>query len=136
MPQSPTNIFRWCLLLILPTDISVSIVQRVLKYLLPMPQSSTASSSVIYHWKYKQNKFAGKVLAGNFFWHASLVYKTISVWFFLFLIELATKRGITDDQYSDGRIPLVVPSIKMLPMNCVSYTDRMHPLVKLFNSIV
>jgi len=42
------------------------------------------------------------------------------------------KRGITDDQYSNRRIP----SVKMLPMNCVSYTDGMNPSVKLFYGIV
>jgi hypothetical protein len=43
---------------------------------------------------------------------------------------------ITDDQYFDRQIPSVRPSVKILPTNCVSYTDRMHPLVKLFNGVV
>lgn len=42
------------------------------------------------------------------------------------------KRKITDDQYSDRRIP----SVKKLPINCMSYTDGMILSIKLFNSIV
>ena len=56
--------------------------------------------------------------------------------FFLFPIELATERGITDDQYSDGQISSVRSSGKILPMNCVSYTNRINLLVKLFNGVV
>jgi hypothetical protein len=44
--------------------------------------------------------------------------------------------GITDDQYSGRRIPSVMLSVKMLPMNCVSYTDGINLLVKLFNGVV
>jgi hypothetical protein len=98
-----------------------------------MPQSPTASPSVIYRWKYRRNMFVGKVLAGNFlFWHASLVGKTVDVWFVLFPIESATDSRITDDQNFDRRIP----SIKFLPTSCVSYTDRMNLSVKLFNDVV
>jgi hypothetical protein len=50
--------------------------------------------------------------------------------------EVATEMGITDDQYSDRHVPLVMLSVKMLPMNCVFYTNRMHPSVKLFNGVV
>ena len=59
------DIFCRCLPFILSTEISVGIVQRVLKYLLPMPQAPTASPSVIYLWKYRQNKSVGKVLTGK-----------------------------------------------------------------------
>jgi len=59
-------------------------VHRVLKYLLSMPQSPTDWPSVMYHWKYKRNKSAGKVLAGIFFWRASSVCKTVSVCLFFF----------------------------------------------------
>ena len=44
--------------------------------------------------------------------------------------------GITDDQYSDRLIPSARSSVKMLPTNCVSYTDGMHLSVKLFNGVV
>jgi len=43
---------------------------------------------------------------------------------------------ITDDQYSDRRILSVRPSIKILLMNCVSYTDGMRLSIKLFNGEV
>jgi hypothetical protein len=46
------------------------------------------------------------------------------------------ERGITDDQYSDRRIMSVMLSVKMLPMNFLSYTDGMNPSVKLFNGVV
>jgi hypothetical protein len=43
---------------------------------------------------------------------------------------------ITDDKYSDEQIPSVRPSVKILPTNCIPYTDRMNPCVKLFNGVV
>jgi len=55
---------------------------------------------------------------------------------FFFPAEVATKMGITDDQYSDRLIPSARPSVKMLLTNCVSYTDGMHPSVKLLNGVV
>jgi len=42
------------------------------------------------------------------------------------------EREITDDQYCDG----CILSVKILPMNCVSYIDKMNPSVKLFNGVV
>jgi hypothetical protein len=101
-----------------------------------MPQSPMASPSVIYHWKYRQNTFIGKVLEGKKNFSAFPVGKTVNVWFFLFPIELAMNRGITDDQNSNRQTPPVGLSVKILPMSCVSYTDEMNPLVKLFNGIV
>jgi hypothetical protein len=47
------DIFCRCLPFILPTEISVDIVQRVLKYLLPMSQAPMTSPSLIYLWKYR-----------------------------------------------------------------------------------
>ena len=49
-----------------------------------------------------------------------------------FPTEVAMERGITDDQYFDRRIL----SVKMLPTNCVPYTDGMNPSVKLFKGVV
>jgi len=46
------------------------------------------------------------------------------------------EQRITDDQYSGRRIPSVMPSVKMLPTNCVSYTNRMNPSIKLFNGVM
>lgn len=46
------------------------------------------------------------------------------------------KWEITDDQYFDVRIPLVRPSIKMLPMVCVPHTDGMNPSVKMFYGVM
>jgi len=59
-----------------------------------------------------------------------------SVVFFLFPTESVTEQGITDDHYSDGQIPSVRQSVKMLPMNCVPYTDGINPSVKQFNGVV
>jgi hypothetical protein len=44
------------------------------------------------------------------------VCKTVGVpsvgGFFLFATELATEKGVTDDYYTDGRVPLVMSSVK------------------------
>jgi hypothetical protein len=55
---------------------------------------------------------------------------------FFFPTEVATKIEITNDQYSNRRIPSVMLSVKNFPMNCVSYTDGINPSVKLFNGVV
>ena len=67
--------YRW--------NISVGNLQRVLKYLPPMPQSPMASPSVIYRLKYRRNTSISKVLARIFFWCTFPVGKTVSVWFFI-----------------------------------------------------
>jgi hypothetical protein len=59
-----------------------------------------------------------------------------SVFVFLFPTALEMEWKIIDDQYSDGRILLVRPSIKMLPTVCMPHTDGMNPSVKLFNGVV
>jgi hypothetical protein len=43
---------------------------------------------------------------------------------------------ITDDQYFDRRISSVMLSVKILLTNCVFYTDRINPSIKLFNGEV
>jgi hypothetical protein len=132
MPQSPTAhplvIYRWhC-----RQPISVGILQRVLKYLRPMPPSPTDWPSVIYRWKYRWNTSVNKVLAREIFYGcAFLVCKTVGVCFFLTNIPMEV--GITDDQYSDRHILSMRPSAKILPTNCVFYTDIIIPSVKLFN---
>jgi hypothetical protein len=52
------------------------------------------------------------------------------------VIELATKRGITDDYYTDGRVPSVSPSVIISPTEFIPVTDRISPSVKLFNGVV
>jgi hypothetical protein len=44
--------------------------------------------------------------------------------------------GITDNQYSDRLIISMMLSVKILLINCMSYTDRNNLSVKLFNGIV
>jgi len=63
-------------------------------------------------------------------------FSSLFGFFFFFSTEVATERGITDDQYSNRRILSVMPSVKMLPTNVLSYTDGMNPSVKLFNGVV
>jgi hypothetical protein len=99
-----------------------------------MPQSPTAIPSVI-----TIENTDGIILSVKFsreknFWRASPSVRPSVFGFFLFLIELATERGITDDQ--DGRIPSVMPLVRILPTNCMPYTDGMNPSVKLFNGVV
>ena len=55
-----------------------------------------------------------------------------SVGVFLFTIELATEMGVTDDYYTDGRVPSVIIS----PTEFITVTDRISPSVKLFNGVV
>ena len=64
------------------------------------------------------------------------VCKTVGGLLFLFVIELATKRGITDDYYTDGRVPSVSPSVIISPTEFIPVTDRISPSVKLFNGVV
>jgi hypothetical protein len=52
--------------------------------------------------------------------------------FFLFATDLATKMGVTDDWYTDGRGPSVIIS----SMNFIPVTDGISPSVKLFNGVV
>jgi len=140
MPQSPTNILRRCLPLQLPADISVGILQRVLKYLLPMPQSPTASPSVITVENTDGIIMSIKFLLEKKISARSPVCNTIGVpsvfGFFLFPTKLATEQGILYDQYSDRRILSVKLSVKILPMNSVSSTDGINSSVKLFNGVV
>jgi len=64
------------------------------------------------------------------------VCKTVGGWFFLFAIELATERGVTDDYYTDERVPSVKPSVIILPTKFIPVTDGISPSVKLFNGVV
>ena len=64
------------------------------------------------------------------------VCKTVGGLLFLFVIELAMKRGITDDYYTDGRVPSVSPSVIISPTEFIPVTDRISLSVKLFNGVV
>jgi hypothetical protein len=52
--------------------------------------------------------------------------------FFLFATELATKREVTDDYYTDGRVPSIIIS----PTEFIPVIDGISPSVKLFNGVV
>jgi len=56
--------------------------------------------------------------------------------FFLFATDLATKMGVTDDWYTDGRVPSVRPSVIISPTDFIPVTDGISPSVKLFNGVV
>ena len=60
------------------------------------------------------------------------VCKTVGGCFVLFATELATKRGVTDDYYTDNRVPSVIIS----PTELIPVTDGISPSVKLFNGVV
>ena len=98
--------------------------------------AATSRTCDNYHWKYRRNDFVSNVLAGNYFFLPRFAVWRPSVVGFLFSIESATEWGITDHQYYDKRIPSVRLSVKMLPTDCVPYTDRINPSVKLFNGVV
>jgi hypothetical protein len=57
---------------------------------------------------------------------------SVGGWFFLF----ATERRITDNYYTDGRIPSMKPSGIISPTEFMPITDRISPSVKLFNGVV
>jgi hypothetical protein len=59
------------------------------------------------------------------------VCKTVGGLFFLFATELVTEREITDDYYTDGRVPSVIIS----PTEFIPFTDGISPSVKLFKTI-
>jgi hypothetical protein len=44
--------------------------------------------------------------------------------------------GVTDDWYTDGRVPSVRPSICFSPTNFIVVTDGISPSVKLDNVVV
>jgi len=46
------------------------------------------------------------------------------------------ERGITDDYYTDGRVPSVRPSIIISPMEFIPVVDGISPSVKVFNGVV
>jgi hypothetical protein len=56
--------------------------------------------------------------------------------FFLFATDLATKKGVTDDWYTDGRVPSVMPSVIISPTDFIVVTDGISPSVKLVNGVV
>jgi hypothetical protein len=56
--------------------------------------------------------------------------------FFLFATKLVTEIGVTDDYYTDGRVPSVRPSVIISPTEFIPVTDKISPSVKLFNGVV
>ena len=44
--------------------------------------------------------------------------------------------GFTDDCYTDGRDPSVIPSVLFSPTDCIAVTDGSNPSVKLDNVVV
>jgi hypothetical protein len=67
------------------------------------------------------------------------VCKTVgvpSVGVFLFATDLATEMGVTDDWYTDGRVPSMRPSVIISPTDFIPITDGISLSVKLFNGVV
>jgi hypothetical protein len=71
-------------------------------------------------------------LRETFFWRARIRRWVV----FLFVTELATEMGFTDDCYTDGRDPSVTPSVLLLPTECIDVTDGISPSAKLYNVVV
>jgi hypothetical protein len=72
----------------------------------------------------------------NFFFARVSVCKTVGGWFFLFATELATEREVTDDYYTDGRVPSMKSSVIILPTEFIPVTGGISPSVELFNGVV
>jgi hypothetical protein len=56
--------------------------------------------------------------------------------FFLLATELATEMGFTEDCYTDGHVPSVMPSVIISPTDFIPVTNGRSPSVKLFNGVV
>jgi len=61
--------------------------------------------------------------------------KLLAIVFFL-PTNVATELGITDERKVDGRFPSGMSSVKKLPTNSESQTDRIVPSVKLWKLVV
>lgn len=66
----------------------------------------------------------------TFFLRAIFVCKTINKCFFL-LTDLAMEVGITDKRKADKHFLSGSSSVKKLPMNSESHTNKIFPLIKL-----
>ena len=56
--------------------------------------------------------------------------------FFLFATDLAMEMGVTDDCYTDGRVPSMMPSVIISSTDFIAFTDGISPSVKLYNVVV
>ena len=52
------------------------------------------------------------------------------------VIKNIITEGYTDERFTDGAFPSVIPSENLLPTEYVSYTDGKIPSVKLLNLVV
>jgi hypothetical protein len=97
-----------------------------------MPQSPTAIPSVISVENTNKIiplvKFSREIF---FFFARFAVCKTVSVWFFYFR-QSYRRNG----ELPMIDIPSVMLSVRILPTNCVPYTNKMNPSIKLFNGVV
>jgi hypothetical protein len=71
-----------------------------------------------------------------FLWRAYPSVRPSVGCFFLFATELAMEREITDDYYTDGRVPSVRPSVIISPTEFIPVTNGMSPSVKLINGVL
>jgi hypothetical protein len=76
-------------------NVSIGILQRVEKYLLEMPQSSTSSQMKIFH---------------RYFTESWEIFTANAI-----IIEVTTECGITDERYANRRMPSGMESVKNLP---------------------
>jgi hypothetical protein len=128
------DIFRWCLLLILPTKYICRYCTESFE-IFTVHATITDGQSVgdlpleIQTKHVRRYSSREKKKLARF----PLLYDCWCLFFIiLFPTESTTERRITDDQYSDRRIP----SVNILPTSCVYYTNGMNPSVKLFNGVV
>jgi len=99
-------------------------------------ENSVGNAVGTYRWNCRRIYSVGNVPAGNFFLaraYPSVRPSVFRRWvFFLFATDLATEMGVTDDCYTDGRVPSVIIS----PTNFIAFTDGISPSVKLDNIVV
>jgi hypothetical protein len=87
-------------------------------------------------WEIQTELVRWYISSGNLFVLARFFLLYNRRCFFFLPTEIATEMRITNDQYSDRRFSSVTLSVKFLPTECVSYTDRNIPSVKMLNVIV
>jgi len=58
-------------------------------------------------------------------------------WVFFFICDrISDEIGVTDDYYTNGRVPSVWLSVIISPTEFIPFTDGIIPSVKLFNGVV
>jgi len=118
---------------------SVGISQRVEKKLRACATITDGITDGITVEFYRRN-IPSVTCGGKFFFGALIRLYVRQKFHRYFCFFIADRHGdeirITDAHVSDGFVSLEIPSVIILPMVFVPFTDGMNPLVKLYNGVV